>query len=200
MQGYVLLKKSQAAWDERDGLRMLTLAGVVQDGPWQLPPRVRAEAEQQQARGHAMLSGNLALVKSKLSEARNLLDQDRADARAPAADIAAHYDEALFGLQVAICYCEAGQPEPSLELYDRWLSRETFSRRDYGYFLALKGIAHGTAGDPDNAAVAGLEAFSLARETESVRTVQEVTRLAVQLDQWRDRDSVHDLREAVLAG
>ena len=200
MQGYVLLKKSQAAWDERDGLRMLTLAEAVQDGPWQLPPRVRAEAEQQQARGHAMLSGNLALVKSKLSEARNLLDQDRADARAPAADIAAHYDEALFGLQVAMCYCEAGQPEPSLELYDRWLSRETFSRRDYGYFLALKGIAHTTAGDPDNAAVAGLEAFSLARETESVRTVQEVTRLAVQLDQWRDRDSVHDLREAVLAG
>jgi tetratricopeptide (TPR) repeat protein len=200
MQGYVLLKKSQAAWDERDGLRMLTLAEAVKDGPWQLPARVRAEAEQQQARGHAMLSGDLALVKSKLSEARSWLDQDRADAGAPAADIAAHYDEALFGLQVAICYCEAGQPEPSLDLYDRWLSRETFSRRDYGYFLALKGIAHKTAGEPDIAAAAGLEAFSLARETESVRTVQEVARLAIQLDQWRDRDSVHDLREAVLAG
>jgi hypothetical protein len=200
MQGYVLLKKSQAAWDERDGLRMLTLAEAVQDGPWQLPARVRAEAEQQQARGHAMLSGNLALVKSKLSEARSLLDQDRADAGAPAADIAAHYDEALFGLQVAICYCEAGQPGPSLELYDRWLSRETFSRRDYGYFLALKGGAHTMAGEPDNAAAAGLEAFSLARETESVRTAQEVTRLAIQLDQWRDRDSVHDLRQAVLVG
>jgi len=143
-----------------------------------------------------MLSGDLALVKSKLSEARSLLDQNRADAGAPAADIAAHYDEALFGLQVAICYCEAGQPEPSLELYDRWLSRETFSRRDYGYFLALKGGAHAMAGEPDDAAAAGLEAFSLA----SVRTVQEVARLAVQLDQWGDRDSVHDLREAVLAG
>ena len=32
------------------------------------------------------------------------------------------------------------------------------------------------------------------------RTVQEVTRLAIQLSQWRDRDSVHDLRNAVLAG
>ena len=200
MQGYVLLKKSQAAWDERDGLRMLTLAEAVQEGPWRLPPRVRAEAEQQQARGHAMLSGDLALVKSKLSEARGLLDQDRTAAGTPETEIAAHYDEALFGLQVAICYCEAAQPETSLELYDRWLSRETFSKRDYGYFLALKGAAHAMAGEPDNAAAAGLDAFSLARQTESVRTVQEVTRLAIQLDQWSGRDSVHDLRNAVLAG
>src|SRR6266567_2735311 len=110
MQGYVLLKKSQAVWDKRDALRMLTLAEAAQEGPWRLPARVRAEAEQQQARGHAMLSGDLATVESKLSEARSLLDQDRTDAGTPATDIAAHYDEALFGLQVAICYCEAGQP------------------------------------------------------------------------------------------
>lgn len=40
MQGYVLLKKSQAAWDERDGLRMLTLAQAAQTGPW--PTRLPA--------------------------------------------------------------------------------------------------------------------------------------------------------------
>jgi transcriptional regulator with XRE-family HTH domain len=198
MQGYVLLKKSQAVWDERDALRMLTLAEAAQEGPWRLPARVRAEAAQQQARGHAMLNGNLALVESTLSEARSLLDQDRANSDARTTEIAAHYDEALFGLQVAICYCEAGQPERSLELYDRWLSPETFSRRDYAYFLALKGEAHAIAEEPDNAATAGLAAFSLARETESVRTVQEVTRLAVQLEQWRDRESVHDLCKSVL--
>ena len=200
MQGYVLLKKSQAAWDERDALRMLTLAEAAHEGPWRLPARVRAEAAQQQARGHAMLNGNLALVESKLSEARSLLDQDKAKADSPTREVAAHYDEALFGLQVAICYCEANQPERSLELYGRWLSMETFSRRDYAYFLALKGEAHAAAGEPDDAATAGLEAFSLARETESVRTVHEVTRLAVQLEQWRDRESVHDLRKSVLVG
>ena len=135
-----------------------------------------------------------------LAEARSLLDQDKAKADSPTTEVAAHYDGALFGLQVAICYCEAGQPERSLELYGRWLSPETFSRRDYAYFLALKGEAHAAAEEPDNAAVAGLEAFSLARETESVRTVQEVTRLAVQLEQWRDRESVHELRKSVLVG
>ncbi len=31
MQGYVLLKKSQAAWDDRDALGMRTLAQAVQE-------------------------------------------------------------------------------------------------------------------------------------------------------------------------
>jgi hypothetical protein len=198
MQGYVLLKKSQAVWDERDALRMLTLAEAAQEGPWRLPARVRAEAAQQQARGHAMLDGNLALIESKLGQARTLLAEDRASSESQVTEVAAHYDEALFGLQVAICYCEANQAERSLELYDRWLSPETFSRRDYAYFLALKGKAHATAEEPDKAAIAGLKAFSLARETESVRTVQEVIRLTVQLNQWRDRESVHELCKSVL--
>jgi tetratricopeptide (TPR) repeat protein len=198
MQGYVLLKKSQAVWDERDALRMLTLAEAAQEGPWRLPARVRAEAAQQQARGHAMLDGNLALIESKLGEARSLLAQDRASSETRTTEVAAHYDEALFGLQVAICYCEANQPERSLELYDRWLSPATFSRRDYAYFLALKGAAHATAEQPDKAALAGLEAFSLARETDSVRTIQEVIRLAVQLDKWSGKEAVHELRRSVL--
>jgi transcriptional regulator with XRE-family HTH domain len=73
MQGYVLLKKSQAAWDERDALRMLTLARAAQEGPWHLPPKVRAEAIQQDARGHAMLSGKMDLAERKLDEAQELL-------------------------------------------------------------------------------------------------------------------------------
>ena len=61
MQGYILLKKSQAAWDERDGLRMLTLGQAAHDGPWQLPPLVQAEVAQQEARGLAM-TGDPALL------------------------------------------------------------------------------------------------------------------------------------------
>lgn len=198
VQGYVLLKKSQAVWDERDALRMLTLAEAAQEGPWRLPPRVRAEAAQQQARGHAMLDGDLALVESKLCEAQSFLAQERASADGQVMGVAAHYDEALFGLQVAICYCEAEQPERALELYDRWLSPTTFSHRDYAYFLSLKGAAHAVAEEPDAAAKAGLEAFPLARETGSMRTVQEIMRLAVRLDRWCDRESVHELRKAVL--
>jgi tetratricopeptide (TPR) repeat protein len=127
-----------------------------------------------------------------------LLAQDRAGSDGQTTEVAAHYDEALFGLQVAICYCEAKQPERALELYERWLSPETFSRRDYAYFLSLKGSAYAVANEPDKAAIAGLQAFPLARETESVRTVQELVRLAVQLEKWRDRESVRELRRSVL--
>ncbi|MFI6291959.1 XRE family transcriptional regulator [Nonomuraea sp. NPDC050790] len=194
MQGYVLLKKSQAAWDGRDALRMLTLAEAAQAGPWSLPLRVRAEATQQEARGHAMLSGDLAVIESKLSEARELLAEDT-----EATGIAAHYDEALFGLQCAICYCEAQEPARALELYEEWLSPDAFSRRDYGYFLALKSETLASAGAPDAAASTGLEALRLARETTSARTHQEVLRLVEQLRPWRDRERVRELAHAVLA-
>jgi hypothetical protein len=105
MQGYVLLKKSQAAWDERDALRMLTLVEATQEGPWQLPLRVKAEAVQQVARGQAMLSKDSRIVEDKIKKARELLAKDT-----EASGIAAYYDESLLGLQTAICYCEAGQP------------------------------------------------------------------------------------------
>lgn len=74
MQGYVLLKKSQAAWDERDGLRMLTLAQASQTGPWTLPARVRAEAAQQEARGLAMTGEAWQHVERKLDAAWTLGD------------------------------------------------------------------------------------------------------------------------------
>ncbi|WP_239331816.1 hypothetical protein [Frankia sp. CiP3] len=67
------MKKSQLAWDERDGARMLTLAQAVQDGPWTLPASVRSEAAQQEARGHALTTRDLAAVDRKLNEARDLL-------------------------------------------------------------------------------------------------------------------------------
>jgi hypothetical protein len=69
MQGYLLLKKSQAAWDERDGIRMLTLAQAAHDVPWQLPLPVQAEVAQQEARGLAMTGESRATVDAKLNEA-----------------------------------------------------------------------------------------------------------------------------------
>jgi hypothetical protein len=52
---------------------------------------------------------------------------------------------------------------------------------------------------PDEASRAALQALTLARETASARTFQEVLRLVGQLQPWRDREPVRELREAVLA-
>jgi transcriptional regulator with XRE-family HTH domain len=193
MQGYTLLKKSQAAWDERDALRMLTLAEAAREGPWQLPLRVQAEAIQQEARGHAMLSQDFTLVEDKIKEAREVLAKD-----SEKSGLAGYYNEPLFGLQVAICYCELGQTDHSIELYEKWLSPQYFPRRDYGYFLALMSGAFATARDPDRAATTGQRALALARETNSARTHREILRLVGQLQPWQDRESVIDLRRAVL--
>ena len=199
MQGYVLLKKSQAAWDDRDGLRMLTMAQATQEGSWRLPPHILAEAAQQEARALAMVGRPLALVEHRLDRARALLGRHDPAKPDPDAWLSTHYDHAVFNLQLALCYDKVGQPGRALELFDAWLTPATFSARDYGYFLALKGLAYAVAEEPDEAAAAGLRALALARETNSARTHQEVLRLAGRLRLWGDRADVSELCAALLA-
>ncbi|MFC1406134.1 MULTISPECIES: helix-turn-helix domain-containing protein [Streptacidiphilus] len=196
MQGYVLLKKSQSAWDDRDGLRMLTLAQAAQEGPWQLPVKVRAEAAQQEARGHAMTGGDLAMVERKLDEAHQLL------ADAPSGDdsgqeLGALYSSALLAMQTAICYCEAGQGAKAAELYQSHLSAGVFSRRDYGYFLSLRAGALAQAGEPEEAARLSMEALPVATATNSTRTTGELLRVADMLRPWADVAAVLEFTTAV---
>jgi hypothetical protein len=198
MQGYVLLKKSQAAWDDRDGLRMLTLAQATREGPWRLPPHVLAEAAQQEARALAMTGCSLDLIEHRLDLARTQLGRYDPAKLDPDAWLSTHYDHSVFNLQLAICYYEAGHSSRALELYDAWLTPETLPPRDYGYFLSLRGLAYAMAEEPDEAAAAGLRALALARETNSARTHQEVLRLAGRLRLWRDRAAVGDLCGALL--
>lgn len=170
MQGYILLKKSQAAWDERDGLRMLTLAQAAKTGPWTLPPRVRAEVAQQEARGLAMIGEAQQHIARKLDEAWTLIDAPPGETGA----LGSHYDQALLTIQTAICYGEEGQPARAAELYKTWLSHDGFSRRDRGYFLSLMAGALAQAGEPDAACAAGQEATIIAMEMSSQRTMQEL--------------------------
>jgi transcriptional regulator with XRE-family HTH domain len=198
MQGYILLKKSQAAWDTRDANRMLALAQAVQEGPWNLPPKVRAEAAQQEARGHAMLGADLVLVERKLDEARTLLTSTVSDEPA-GSNLSAHYDQALLSMQTAICYAEAGKPQRAVELYSQDLSARAFSRRDYGYFLSLMANAVAASGEPDDAAQLGIDALDVAAKTDSRRTVHELRRLTSRLEPWSRRAAVRELQEALAA-
>lgn len=193
-QGYLLLKKSQAAWDERDGLRMLTLAQAAHDGPWRLPPLVRAEVIQQEARGLAMTGESSAVVDSKLNEAWEVFTA----AEATASELGCHYDRALLAMQTAICYCETGRPGQAAQMYREHLDDGRISRRDQGYFFSLTASAWAQAAEPDNAALVGQEALTIAVETYSLRTIRELKRVCVLLRPWRSQPAVHDLREAVL--
>ena len=199
MPGYVLLKKSQSAWDERDGLRMLTLAQAVQDGPWRLPTRILAEAAQQEARGHAMTTGDLGMIERKLGEAHRLLGEDLAARGEREPELAPHYDRSLFAIQTAICYREAGRASRAIEIYQEVLTPGAFSRRDYGYFLSLMAETLAVSAEADQAAGIGIEALRLARDTNSARTIQELLRLRDRLARWADRSAVRDFNHALAA-
>jgi transcriptional regulator with XRE-family HTH domain len=184
MLGYILLKKSQSAWDERDALRMLTLAQAAQQRPWTLPTLVHAEAAQQEARGLAMTGERRDVVERKLDEARALFAGAGSDARAEGVP-GRNYSEHLLSIQSAICYCEAGEPARAVELYRSCLADDAFSYRDRGYFLSLMASALAHAAEPDAACETGWEALSVAGRTDSKRTKSELRRVCGLLEPWQ---------------
>ncbi|MET8850934.1 helix-turn-helix transcriptional regulator [Amycolatopsis sp. NPDC004625] len=193
MQGYVLLKKAQLAFDQREPQQMLTLAQAVQHGPWSLPSRVQAESVQQEARAEVMLGATADAVGPKLDQARQLLGA-RDDG---ASTLGAHYNDTLLTMQTAICYTEAGAPRRAVELYDESLVEDRFSPRDYGFFLSLRAGSLALAGEPDEAARTGVESAARADSTSSRRTKQELVRVLEYLRPWTNRPAVTQLREVV---
>ncbi|WP_037360756.1 helix-turn-helix domain-containing protein [Amycolatopsis orientalis] len=193
MQGYILLKKAQVAYDERDPRRMLVLTRAVRNGPWSLPRRLQAEAAQQEARAEAMLGASADRVNRTLDVAWKLLD-DAGPAESP---LGAHFNATLLNMQTAICYTEAGEPRRSVELYEKTLKETQFSRRDYGFFLSLMANSLALSGEPDQAARTGLVSARRAAETNSRRTKEELRRVVEVLKPWHNRPDVRELREAL---
>lgn len=193
-QGYILLKKSQMAYDDRDALRVLTLAQAAQYGPWRLSNQVRVEVTQQEARGLAMLGEPFSLIEQKLDDACQLL----ADAPVEHNQLGSPYSENTLTLRNASCYVEAGKPRQAAGLYAHVLATDHLSPRDRGYFTARMTSALALAGEPDAAADAGLEAVRLATATASQRTKRELTRALATLTPWQNRPGPRALREAVV--
>lgn len=196
-QGYILLKKSQMAYDERDALRVLTLAQAAQYGPWRLSKQVRVEVTQQEARGLAMLGESLSVVEHKLDDARALLANMHANDESPK-QLGIPYDEHTLTLRNASCYIEAGKPQRAAGLYAHVLASDHLAPRDRGYFTARMASALALAGEPDEAADAGLDAARLAAATTSQRTKRELTRALATLTPWQNRPGPRALREAVV--
>ncbi|WP_235926478.1 helix-turn-helix transcriptional regulator [Actinokineospora pegani] len=194
MQGYILLKKAQLSYDDREPARMLTLTQAARQGPWQLPRRVQAEAAQQQARAEAMLGARIDEVERQLDQARSLLSADHGADESP---LSTHYGPLLLTMQTALAYSEAGNPCKAVEVYDRELTEQRFSPRDYGFFLSLKAGSLALAGEPDEAARVGLDSAARATRTGSDRTFNELARVVASLKPWQHRPAVRDLARAV---
>jgi len=140
MQGYVLLKKSQMAYDLRDACRVVTFAEAAQYGPWQFPPKVRAEVTQQQAFGMAMTGESLSKVEQTMDQARTLLITSSPHDEQPGPDGAYFTSDTLL-LRQATCYTEAGKPAKAAALFADVIASGTLSRRDAGFFRARRAAA-----------------------------------------------------------
>ncbi|MDV7219164.1 helix-turn-helix domain-containing protein [Streptomyces prunicolor] len=196
MQGYVLLKKSQMAYDERDALRMLTLAQAAGHDRWQLPARVRAEVTQQEALGRAMLGDPLDAVRGQLAHAETLLtnaSDDEPDA------LGAYFTGPTRVLRDAITLTEAGKPGLAADLFSDVLNAGTLSRRDTGFFNARRAAALALSGEPDEAAKVGKASAAVAQEVKSERTVRVLGEVLQTLDRWRSRPAVREFRETLTA-
>ncbi|MDQ3525808.1 MAG: XRE family transcriptional regulator [Chloroflexota bacterium] len=196
MQGYVLLKRAQMAYDERDALRVFTLADAAQRGPWQLPVKVRAEVAQMEARGLAMMGEPMRDVERTLEASRQWLDRAVGD---DGSQLATHYSEVTLTLQTASCFIEASQPRVAADLYSQALRSDQVSLRDQGYFLARRAVALALAGDADDAAAVGLQAAQIAESTESRRTYLQLHQTVRRLEPWATRPGPRALAEAVRA-
>lgn len=98
-------------------------------------------------------------------------------------------------MQTAICYREAGRAAAAVEIYQEHLTRDAFSRRDFGYFRSLMAHALLGAGAPHAAAVAGHKALAIATDTDSIRTIQELCRMAAELAPWQSHPSIRHFRD-----
>jgi hypothetical protein len=196
MQGYVLLRKSQMAYDERDACQVATLAGAAANGPWQLPRKVRAEAVQQEARGLAMLGEPFGTVERKLDEADDLFAA--ADGDSGRDGFGGNFSAAALLTRRACTYIEAGKPAAAAGLFGEAVAGSALSRRDEGFFRALRAFAYALSGEPDAAAEEGMTALGIARATSSERTVRELRRTVRVLGPWASRPEPRRLTEALL--
>jgi len=195
LQGYILLKKAQLAWDLREPLPMLTLSQAATTGPWQLPTRVRAEAIQQVARAEAMLGASVGAVQDQLQRAGQLLQE--ADAAPDEQGLGSHYQLPLLRMQTGVCYAEAGEPGRALDVYDEVLAEDAFSPRDFGFFLSWRASAQALSGQPDAAAMTGLMSATRAVDSGSQRTNRELKRVLAVLGPWNHRPAVRDFAAAL---
>ncbi|WP_232303907.1 helix-turn-helix transcriptional regulator [Pseudofrankia sp. DC12] len=189
MQAYVLVKKSQMAYDGRELARMLNLAEAAGRICPAAPSALRAEQVQQEALALATHGEPLAAIERKLDAARRTLEASEPSVSALTA--------VTLQLRDAAVYTEAGMPDRAAGIFAEILSGNALSRRDTGLFGARRAAALALSGHPDEAAAVALDALHIARDTNSSRTSAILGVVAQTLTPWRSRPGPRELREAV---
>ncbi|GAA1309100.1 helix-turn-helix transcriptional regulator [Saccharothrix xinjiangensis] len=197
MQGYLLLKKSQMAYDDRDASRVLTLASAAAEGPYHLPAKVRAEVAQQEALGMAMIGEPTVEIERRIGQAEQFFTQ--AGDSESNSTLGVYFTEHTLRLRNANCLSEAGTPKRAATLYAHILGNVRLTKRNASLHHTRWALALARSGEPDEAAVTALKAVHAAKATHSLRTLHTLDNVVTTLTPWKTRPAVRELHQAISA-
>ncbi|MFE4392747.1 MULTISPECIES: helix-turn-helix domain-containing protein [Streptomycetaceae] len=199
MHAYVLLRQAQAM-GRHDPARILALADAATSGPWVLPPRPRAEALQQKARGLAMTGAAEKQIERVLDEAHGSLDQaaEPCGAATCTGPLGDGYTRDRLMVQSGICWREAKRPDKAVAVFRAHLSGSVLGPRDHAHYSAFLAGALAEAGEPDEAADAALRALAVAAPPRYGQVITELHRTAEILFPHRDRPAVREFHERLM--
>ncbi|MDH6705566.1 tetratricopeptide (TPR) repeat protein [Kitasatospora sp. MAA19] len=182
MAAYVLFRKSNQATAQRNAQKAVSLARAAQRSVG-ATRRIRALAAQQEAQGHALM-GNPRFAEAKFDEAHELAavpDDSHAD---EALDLA-YCTPTYIEMQRANCLIDFGDPRTAVGMFEAELrSLPPIYRNDQGVYLSRLARAYAVSGEPEQAAAAAGRALSIAIDTESARTMSELSAAGKALQRW----------------
>ena len=100
--------------------------------------------------------------------------------------------------QAATCYRDIGRTEQAITIFQRKIDQLPHGHdRDRGYRMAKLAVAYARAHQAQPAAALGLHALTLARQTGSARTENELQPLTSRLSSWSTQPDVATLIDAL---
>nr|WSW62438.1 helix-turn-helix domain-containing protein [Streptomyces sp. NBC_00998] len=190
---YILARRSQLAGDMHDPIEAVDIAEAAEDRATP-KSRLAAVAATYGAHGHALRQDHV-MAQRAYEHARELhavMDPD------PNSPWGVWLDAAYIDLQRAHSLSALGDHRGAAEGFRDAIARLPAGyHRDRGVYLGREAVSLARAGEPEQAATAGLQALSIAKETGSDRIARELAQLDGTLDQWRTVPGVADFKDAL---
>lgn len=194
LAAYLLMRKSQQAFDDGDAARAIALAqqGRRLDP---LPPRTLALCFVREAEGHA-LADDAAACRESIDVALRLAGKPLDAAN----HLGVHCTVDYVRASEARCRQLLGESPAATKAYEEVLASWPYEARlDEGLWRAELAIAYLDEGDPERAAAHGLSALGVARATSSARSLRTVGRLLPRLRRHRHLAAVSALTSSYRA-
>lgn len=202
MVAYMLVRQSNIACLTDDHAAVVQLAAAARKAPG-TDPKLTALANQQEARGHALL-GDFDACFSRLETAADLLRDHPGVSHPDVPVYLHHYDTDTLEEQSAVCYRAAGQGDKAIDILQSKIDKMPDEMlRDRGHLNAKLAVAmvYSEQPAPDQAAELGLTALNAARQTGSARIRRELQTLQTQLvTRWPGLPRTRELHEALAGG